>query len=360
MPVEMGMWRIDGTGPRRLPTGLLPSEAQLEDFLEQDPSLLGEKLLIIGRQLRTPHGKLIDLLAIDGEGAVHVLELKRDRTPRDVVAQVLDYGSWAAQLDRAAISDIAHEHLGRDLEQAFDETFDAPLPDELDAELRMTIVATELDEASERIVTFLREFGVPVNAVFFSYFEDDDRRYLGRSWLVTESQPSASTTSRAHRRRAEWNGRDWFVTFGDGPSRSWDDARELGFVSAGGGEWCSRTLKNLPVGARIFVQIPQHGYVAVGETLGEARRFDTACVHHDGEWTPLKDLPLRARYSGADDSGDSPEDAEFVVPVRWITHLAKAEAYWEKGMFANQNSAGKLRQQYTLDRLASRFSLGDG
>ncbi|WP_279536482.1 hypothetical protein [Nesterenkonia salmonea] len=29
----------------------------------------------------------------------------------------------------------------------------------------------------------------------------------------------------------------------------------------------------------------------------------------------------------------------------------------EMGMFANQNCAGKLRQQYTLDRLAAHFAL---
>lgn len=357
MPLEMGVWRIDGDTPRRLPSGLLPSEAQLEDFLERDPSLLGEKLLVIGRQLRTPYGKLIDLLAIDAEGNLHVLELKRDRTPREVVAQVLDYGSWVTQLDRDKISEIADEHLTVELEQAFDEVFDTPLPDELNNELQMTIVATELDDSSERIVTFLREFGVPVNAVFFSYFEDEDRRYLGRSWLASNSQTTASA-ARKRNKRADWNGRDWFVTFGDGLSRSWEDARQYGFVSAGGGEWYSRTLKNLPTGARIFVQIPKHGYVAVGETLGEAIPFEEAQVLYKEEWKPLRNLPLSAEYQHPDTEG-APHDSEFVVPVRWIASRPKSQAYWEKGMFANQNSAGKLRQQYTLDRLVTHFALDD-
>ena len=45
----------------------------------------GTDLLIIGRQVPTGFGGFIDLLALDAEGRVHVLELKRDRTPRDVV-----------------------------------------------------------------------------------------------------------------------------------------------------------------------------------------------------------------------------------------------------------------------------------
>jgi hypothetical protein len=42
MPVEMGMWRIDGDTPKRLTSAAaLPSEATLEQYLEKDPSLLG-------------------------------------------------------------------------------------------------------------------------------------------------------------------------------------------------------------------------------------------------------------------------------------------------------------------------------
>jgi len=37
---------------------------------------------------------------------LHVLELKRERTPRDVVAQILDYGSWVAELSHADVLGI--------------------------------------------------------------------------------------------------------------------------------------------------------------------------------------------------------------------------------------------------------------
>ena len=55
MPVEMGMWRIDGDAPKRLQTATLPSEATLEHYLEQDPSLLGERLLVIGHHRAPGH-----------------------------------------------------------------------------------------------------------------------------------------------------------------------------------------------------------------------------------------------------------------------------------------------------------------
>lgn len=97
------MWRVDGDDPRRLAPSSMPLESKLEGYLAKDPGLLGDQLLVIGRQVRTPHNKYIDLLAMDVDGNIHVLELKRDRTPRDVVAQLLDYGSWVSTLDREDI-----------------------------------------------------------------------------------------------------------------------------------------------------------------------------------------------------------------------------------------------------------------
>lgn len=38
---------------------------------------------------------------------------------------------------------------------------------------------------------------------------------------------------------------DYYVSFGDGPTRSWVDAIRYGFASGGGGRWYSRTLKLL-------------------------------------------------------------------------------------------------------------------
>lgn len=260
MPVEMGMWRIDGDTPKRLGTAVLPSEATLETYLEKDSSVLGERLLVIGRQVRTPHGKLIDLLAMDGDGNLHVLELKRDKTPRDVVAQVLDYGSWVSVLDRDSVIALANDHLNQPFEAAFAEVFGASAPDELNGALQLTIVATDLDSSSERIVNYLRTFGVPINAVFFSYLDDDGRRYLARSWLARDDEGERSTASGNTKKgkRAEWNGRDWYVSFGAySGGRVWEDGRKYGFVSAGGGPWYSRTLRDLPEGARVNVCIPQ-------------------------------------------------------------------------------------------------------
>jgi hypothetical protein len=130
--------------------------------------------LIIGRQVPTDHGKFIDLLAIDATSSLTIIELKKDRTPREVVAQVLDYASWVRTLTTPEIYERAEKYLGKRLVTAFRETFDEAIPDRLNANHSMLIVASELDPASRRIVEYLsEEHGVAINTVFFNVFETD-------------------------------------------------------------------------------------------------------------------------------------------------------------------------------------------
>src|SRR4051812_35512137 len=106
MPLEVGLWRVDGAKPIRITPSGGPLESQLEQMIESDPSILGTPLLLIGRQVPTDYGKFIDLLAVDDEGALHILELKRDKTPREVVAQALDYGSWVQTLSHEQVLEM--------------------------------------------------------------------------------------------------------------------------------------------------------------------------------------------------------------------------------------------------------------
>ncbi|MGH9043847.1 MAG: hypothetical protein ACRDVP_03245, partial [Acidimicrobiales bacterium] len=51
------------------------------------------------------------------------------------------------------------------------------------------------------------------------------------------------------------------------------------------------------------------------------------------------------------------ESAEYAVPVEWVVAVPRAEAYWEKGLFANQNTVCKLRSKFTRDRVLDHFGL---
>lgn len=212
------------------------------------------------------------------------------------------------------------------------------------------------------IVRFLNEdYGVPINVVFFRHFDDDGVSYLARTWLVDQEvqAATASAVGKAKKSREPWNGHDWYVSFGEfDEGRSWDDAEKFGFVSAGGGKWFSGTMKNLPVGARVLVCIPKTGYVGVGQVLGEAKRFVDATVQIDGDERRLADLTLVGDYRHPGDDVDD-DHAEWVVPIEWQHTVPRAHALWKPGMFANQNSACRLRNQFTIEQVTSAFGLED-
>ncbi len=358
----MGLWRADGGKLSRIQPTAVGLESQLENYIESDPAMLGEGLLIVGRQVLTAHGGSIDLLAVDESGNVHVIELKRHKTPRDVAAQALDYGSWVASLGRSDIIDIFTVYKpGVAFEEAFAEQFgDAP-PEDLNAAQVFTIVAASVDNATERIVRFLNEsFGVPINVVFFRHFEDGGASYLARTWLVDEVAQAATGTGskKQPKSREPWNGHDWYVSFGEFPDgRQWADAMKYGFVSAGGGKWYSNSMKNLPHGGRVFACIPKIGYVGVGTVLSPAKRFDETTVEIDGVEQQLADSALVGNYRHV---GDELEDnAEWVVQIKWTRTVPREQGFWKTGMFANQNSAAKLRNQFTIEQVVAAFGVED-
>lgn len=368
MPIEIGVWRIDGKLQRVAPTKL-EQESRLEEILHEDISLIREDLWVIGRQVQTKFGHFIDLLALDADGKVVVIELKRDRTPREVVAQVLDYALWVKGLNREDVVRIYEEHARKyvkgplaPFDEAFAKRFRAEtVPETINEAHELIIVAAELDESTERIVQYLsdEEYGVPLNAVFFRVFRDGDREYLTRTWLLDPSQVEAASEEANARKRGKepWNGRDFYVAFGHGEHRNWDDARKYGFVSSGGGAWYTRSMKNLQPGNRVFVHVPGRGYVGVGVVKEGARRADQALVERDGTSVPLAKVPLAARDM-FHDKGDA-DHAETVVRVEWLKAAALDAAFWTDGLFANQNSACKLRSKFTIEKVAEHFGVRD-
>ena len=99
MPIHHSLWRV-GSTPQALIEAVLPSEALLESMIVAAPEILSREWMIIGRQEDTGFGGRIDLLALAPDGALILIELKRGKTPREVLAQAINYASWAELLRR--------------------------------------------------------------------------------------------------------------------------------------------------------------------------------------------------------------------------------------------------------------------
>ena len=354
MAVQHGIWRI-GAKPEALKPVRMETELLLEQQIVQDISILSEDWLLIGRQVKTAFNKLIDLLAIDVSGAIIIIELKKHRTPRDVVAQAIDYASWVETLPSDRLMEIYNDFAIRhqlpitNLDEAFRQKFGLKLLEEqVNSSHQMVIVAAELDDSTERIINYLNEkAGIAINAVFFNVFQDAGNQYLSRAWMIDpkEAQDHVDET----KQKSDWNG-EYYASFGAYDNgRNWEDAVNYGFLSAGNGRWYSKTLYMLQPGDRVWVNIPRTGYVGVAEVTEQVTIADDFLTEN---------MTLKGTYSLAKDVGE--ENAEYFVPVRWIKSVSENEAINEVGLFGNQNSVARPRASkwdYTVKRLKEVWKL---
>lgn len=181
-------------------------ESVLQKWLEANPDGILEdgRILIIGREVETDLGGFVDLLGLDRRGNVVVVELKRDRTPRDTIAQALEYAAYAERLDAAALEQIL---------QAYERDESLSLADQHrncfeleDAEAvafnkdqRVVIVGQDVTPAVRQTAAFLGSKGVRVTCVEFTFFQTGQgRRLLSQRTVIGEkgAKPNPVSSSR--------------------------------------------------------------------------------------------------------------------------------------------------------------------
>ncbi len=362
MPIQHAIWKV-GDKPEPLSASKLASEQKLEEMIVRDPRILSSEWMLIGQQESTNYGGRIDLLAIAPDGSLVLIELKRDKTPREIVAQAIDYASWVEQLTSDRIAQIYQRFTdGGKLDEAFKQHFGTELDeDALNQSHQIIIVASALDAATERIIGYLNARDIAINAVFFQVFQHGDEQLLSRVWLIDpgETQANVAITTTSKGEKEPWNG-EYYVSFGDANSRSWEDARQYGFISAGGGSWYSQTLKLLSPGDRVWVKIPKTGYVGVGrvtETVRPIKEFTVQTL--TGERPALEVLKHADSYK---QYADDPEKAEYFVRVDWIDSVPEEKAINEVGLFGNQNTVCQPttpKWRHTVEQLKTYFQHWD-
>ena len=234
MSDEVRLWRV-GSGENlcELNRSKLNLEERLQEWLAGDISVLAPDLMVIGREVETDYHGFIDILCIDPTGDLVVVELKRDKTPREIVAQALDYASWVADLSGERVASIAQDYLGDvTLEEAFRTHLGVDLPEFLNADHRILVVGSMIDPSSERIIRYLSDrHGVNINAATFQYFCDSDgSEFVARVFLMEPSDVELSSRTRGTSRRL--------------PNLKYEDLLELA-ERAGVGELYSHAMSKL-------------------------------------------------------------------------------------------------------------------
>ena len=206
----MRVFRIASNGKfvkyMQTPFAIQHEEVDLGDWLESNPDgiLETDSVLFIGREVFTNLGGYIDLLGLDRQGNVVVVELKRDKAPRNVIAQALEYVSFAASLEPQQLEtlfrryqqdeslSLAESHrqrfaLGQDEEVSFNK------------DQRVVIVGQQITPGIRQTASFLNQRGVRVTCIEFTYFESPKEDRLMSQQIVVDDEkwktPSLSTVS---------------------------------------------------------------------------------------------------------------------------------------------------------------------
>ncbi len=195
----------------------LQLEEHLESWLENSPGALipDEIVLWIGRQTsaRTEENVVFpDLLGVDADGNLIVAELKRAKTPRETVAQLLEYAAWANELTEEQLHAHAEGYLEKPFQNAFREAFDIPDDEDippLNSAMRLFIAAGEILPSVAAVCRFLRTtYGMDVSCLSVSTFQTEAGEMLVSIESTVGKEPPApvKTQKRAASSSDRWTG----------------------------------------------------------------------------------------------------------------------------------------------------------
>ena len=128
-------------------------------------------------------------MGIDGHGNTVVVELKRDKTPRETLAQLLEYASFVENLDYAQLNEIYQNYSGEDanLEDFHQEYFGSTDTEQTvswNKSSKLVIVAQEITPEIKQTSVYLRKKGVDVYCLEFKYFTNDSQSKMMSSDIV--------------------------------------------------------------------------------------------------------------------------------------------------------------------------------
>lgn len=146
----------------------------IQEWIAGTPEILGEPLIIISKELILPSGRRLDLLAVDKEGALVVIELKRDNSGSDVEWQAIKYASYCSSFSHDEIYKHFAEYLGTDGDdaQVKIEGFINCEPEDLNQRQRIILVAKEFHSEVISAVLWLRESEIDIECIRLTPYYD--------------------------------------------------------------------------------------------------------------------------------------------------------------------------------------------
>ncbi|MFH0849090.1 MAG: DUF4268 domain-containing protein, partial [archaeon] len=198
----------------------------LEKWVMEHPQILGEDLLIITNEYDKfdKTKERLDLLALDRDGKLVVVELKRETSGKSVELQAIKYAAYCSTLTMDDLASLRKQYVSKTGGGPSDEQVGADLSsfieneefEELDDKPRIMLVASEFKPEVTASVLWLRKFGLDVSCIKLTpYKVDKDRIGIVSSKIIplpeaedyiirSETKDSAETLTRTKKAYIEF------------------------------------------------------------------------------------------------------------------------------------------------------------
>ncbi len=171
-------------------------EIDLEILLENNPEYFfgNSKIMIIGRQVTTNLNTYIDLLGLDEFGNSVIIELKRGKTPRETISQLIEYASFIDNLNFEQLNEIYQDYSGEEV--SLDEfhrqyfmTDDEDIKISWNKSSKLVIVAQTITAEIKQTSIYLRKKGLDLYCLEFKYFTDSTgNKIISSDYVVGENE----------------------------------------------------------------------------------------------------------------------------------------------------------------------------
>ncbi|MVN23103.1 endonuclease NucS domain-containing protein [Mucilaginibacter arboris] len=193
MATEIKTWQIVNGTLTHVKTSLTENNRKerehLEVWIKSNPEILGSDIAIIGEQVQTKSGPL-DFLGIDENGNIVIIELKRDKLAREVLAQAIDYASDAASWDVNRLNEICDKFSGQSLIDYFTGKFPIKQIEDLaiNQSQRLILVGFAVEEPLSRMLEWLStNYNLGINAIILNYvITSSGDELLSRTVIIPE------------------------------------------------------------------------------------------------------------------------------------------------------------------------------
>ena len=160
---------------RRVQAGPELYEQEIEDLLWSNlDAFVGVQLFPVARQPALGDGLRPDIVALDSDGHVHVIEVKR-AVDRRQLAQCLEYAGWARSTSLDELAGMFHAGAEAFF-SAWAEFTDTDSPRLVQRPPQLVLVARDFDGRTDAALSYLTENDLPITVLRVTVYEDQGRR----------------------------------------------------------------------------------------------------------------------------------------------------------------------------------------